>query len=164
MQDEGRKVRLLRSFVLIFSFTFCFLDQLTKFLARYFLRESKSIEVIKGVFGFTLTENTGVAFGLFSEYGRIWPCVSLLIILLIVFYVWRVEIERWLLVVSLSLIVGGALGNLIDRLLYQAVTDFIDFRIWPVFNLADAELVLGIFLLLAYLVHEERKKDAPSSF
>lgn len=164
MQDEGRKVKFLKLFVLIFSFSFCLLDQLTKFLARYFLAESKSVEVVKGMFGFTLTENTGVAFGLFQEQGWIWPYVSLLILSIIVFYVWRVEINHWLLVISLSLVVGGALGNLIDRLFFRAVTDFIDFRIWPVFNFADAELVSGITLLLVYLIFEERKKFASSSF
>ncbi len=164
MQDEGRKVKLLKLFVLIFSFSFCFLDQLTKFLARYLLVESKSVEIIEGIFGFTLTKNTGIAFGLFQEQGRIWPYVSFLILLIIIFYVWWVEIEQWLLVISLSLIVGGALGNLIDRLFFQAVTDFIDFRIWPVFNLADVELVSGITLLLVYLILDERKKLVSSSF
>lgn len=163
MQDEGRKVKLLKFFVLILSLFFCFLDQSTKFLARHFLAEPKSVEVVKNFFSFTLTENTGVAFGLFPQLGKVWPYVSFLILLIIVFYVLRVEIEHWLLVISLSLIVGGALGNLIDRLFFQAVTDFIDFRIWPVFNLADAELVLGISLLLIYIVFEERRKLASST-
>lgn len=163
MQEEGRKIEPLKLAVFILSLIFCFLDQITKYLARSFLIEHKSVEVLKGLLSFTLTKNTGVAFGLFPEYGRIWPYVSSFVLLAIVFYVWRAEIKHWLLAIALSLVVGGALGNLIDRLIFKAVTDFIDFRFWPVFNLADAELVLGITFLFIYLVVEERKKLASSS-
>ncbi len=163
MQEKGRKIKSLKPLILILSFFFCSIDQLTKFLARRFLTEFKSVEIVKGFLSLTLTKNSGVAFGLFPQQGRVWPYVSFFVLLAIIFYVWRSEIKNWLLVLALSLVVGGALGNLIDRLHFQAVTDFIDFRVWPVFNLADAELVLGIAFLLVYIFLEERKKVAPDS-
>ena len=128
------------------------LDQATKFAAITFLTETGSVPVLQGIFHLTLVHNTGVAFGLFREHGAI--LLGMITLSVVLLSLWAHYILRAgvLMETSLALILGGAVGNWIDRLRLGSVVDFLDFRIWPVFNVADTAISIGValycFLLL----------------
>lgn len=126
-------------------------DQLTKFLIKSILSFSESIPVIKNVFHLTLIKNFGVGFGLFNAPAARWILVIVtLIIIGIILYYYRKIPDKYLPLISTSLILGGAIGNLIDRFLLGFVVDFLDFRIWPAFNVADSAITAGVIGLIIY--------------
>ena len=134
------------------------LDQASKFLIRAFVREP--ITVIRGFLSITPQENTGAAFGAFAGAGQLLILISLVAIFAIV----KLRSERRrsrLLAAALGLILGGAVGNLIDRLASGAVFDFLDFHFWPVFNLADTAIVIGVGLLAIYWLTIQRYGPEP---
>ena len=126
-------------------------DRLTKIFFSENLGFGESIPVIKNIFHFTLVHNTGIAFGLFKHHGVVFIIVPIIAIALLVFnlYYYRHNNEVLSLeyILAFSLILGGAIGNLIDRILYGYVIDFIDFRIWPVFNIADSAITIGAVII-----------------
>ncbi len=109
----------------------------------------------------TLTHvtNTGAAFGLFQGHGTLFAIVPILVVAgILVFYRYLPPSEI-LLKVSLGLQLGGAMGNLLDRLRLGNVVDFIDFKIWPVFNLADAAVVAGVAILAFHLLFSKEADE-----
>ncbi len=141
------------------------LDQITKILVRRFLAEGDFVSVIPNVVHLQHVKNTGAAFGLFSGatafLSLIKAGVCVFIILTARYWVSR---GRYLSVVFM-LILGGALGNLVDAVLFRSVTDFIDLdtsirfiRDWPVFNVADIALSVGTLMLVGELVFRSKTK------
>ncbi len=125
-----------------------FLDQLTKFLVTKNLFLNQSAPLIKGVFHLTLIHNRGAAFGILKNQSPLFIFASIFVIILIYFSLKNDrQRKRSIYSVSLSLILSGALGNLIDRIFLGYVIDFLDFRIWPVFNVADSAITIGAILL-----------------
>ncbi len=125
-----------------------FLDQLTKFLLSKYLVLNKPVSVIKGIFYFTLVHNRGAAFGILKNQVPFFIVTSLAAIILIYFDLKENKDKQPLIYnLSLSLILAGGLGNLVDRLFFGYVIDFFDFRIWPVFNVADSAITIGAILL-----------------
>lgn len=122
------------------------LDQLTKALALKKLEPGVSIPLIKNIFHLTLVGNTGSAFGLFKNSTIIFIVVTLIAVIVILRYLFTKRVDT-LARFSLFLILGGATGNLIDRLRFGYVVDFLDFRIWPVFNIADSAITIGAVLI-----------------
>lgn len=122
------------------------LDQITKALILQFLSDRSSLPVLPGLFHLTLIRNTGVAFGLFQGYGLLITLATLALLGAVVRSSLRKGQGR-LVLVCLGLIVGGAAGNLADRIRFGAVIDFLDFRVWPVFNVADICVTVGAVLL-----------------
>jgi len=111
---------------------------------------------------FTRLPNTGVAFGMFPQLGGVFKILSAAVIVAIIFFHRSVEPKDWLTHIALGFMVGGATGNLIDRLTYGHVVDFIDLNFWPfhnfaIFNIADASIVIGVFLLLIVVWIQERQ-------
>ena len=92
--------------------------------------------------------NSGAAFGLFQEGGGIFTILAIVVALLIVYYFPRIERGDWALRLAMGLQLGGAIGNLIDRLQHGYVTDFISVGNFPVFNIADSSITLGVVILL----------------
>ncbi|MCG0274685.1 MAG: signal peptidase II [Thermosediminibacteraceae bacterium] len=127
------------------------IDQFTKTLVKTRMVPHQSIEVIDNILYLTYVRNTGAAFSLLKGKVFFFIVVSFIVIAALVFYMKRLPPEKKILKVTLSLILGGALGNLVDRLRYGYVVDFIDFRIWPVFNVADSAMVIGV-IILVYLI------------
>lgn len=127
-------------------------DRVSKVICRQYLRPLGSIPVIKGVFHLTYVENTGAAFGMLQ--GNTWFLIltSVLVSAVVAYLIWKVKPENRYVKLSLALILGGALGNLVDRVLLGYVVDFLDFRIWPVFNIADSCVVVGAILLGYFVV------------
>ncbi len=106
--------------------------------------------------------NTGVAFGMLQGLGGIFTILALLVALSIIYYFPRVPAEDWVLRLSMSLMLGGALGNLIDRVTMNGkVTDFISIGNFPVFNIADSSITIGVIvLIIGVWVQENREKAA----
>lgn len=103
----------------------------------------------------THVTNTGAAFGLFQDQGTLFAMVAILVVAgILVFYRYLPPDQLWLRV-SLGLQLGGAVGNLLDRVRLGSVVDFIDFKIWPVFNLADTAIVAGVSILAFFLIFSE---------
>ena len=119
------------------------LDQLTKFIVIQTLPWHQSWPCC-GFFRFTHVHNTGSAFGLFQDQNLVLLIVSLVGIVALAIIYGMQERPGWLLRASIALMLGGAAGNLLDRILLGHVTDFIDIGPWPVFNLADSAIVSGL--------------------
>jgi signal peptidase II len=135
-----------RKEIILIPFIFI-LDQLAKFIINKTLNPNQSIPIIKNVFHLTLVYNRGAAFGIFKNQTLFFIVASILAIIFIYFNLRDSSPKSKLYILALSLIAGGTLGNLIDRLLLGYVIDFLDFRIWPVFNLADSAITIGAILL-----------------
>lgn len=126
------------------------LDRMTKLWVEAALAGRPPIEIVPGVLSFNYTTNSGGAFGLGRSAPWVFAGATALVSVVIVFVSFR--LDRRPLALALGLILGGALGNLTDRILNGpglsgSVIDFIDLQVWPVFNLADASIVVGAILL-----------------
>ncbi len=136
------------------------LDQLTKFMIIRYIPLYQSVAPIPGLgrlFLFTHTQNSGAAFGIFRDSGNLFLVIALLVAVAIVYYVATSPHMPWLLRISLGLQMGGALGNMWDRVRHGAVTDFVDIGFWAIFNIADASIVIGVVLLAYWLWQEDTK-------
>ena len=144
------------------------LDQITKTYVKNNLPLGQSNEVIQDFFYFTHVENTGAAFGILKN-GRYFIIILTKIISFVLIYV-MIKNKSKILRLAISIVLGGALGNFIDRLLYGKVTDFLDFYIfgydYPVFNVADICVYIGTILLAIYIIFiykEPNNEDAEES-
>jgi signal peptidase II len=124
------------------------LDRLTKIFVLNNMFQGQSVKVIPGVFHFTLVLNTGAAFGILKDQRAVFIALSVIVVAFIILYTLRRKTRDTLLSVSLGLILGGALGNMIDRIWFGHVIDFLDLRIWPVFNVADSCITIGTVILI----------------
>ncbi len=136
----------VRQMILIIVSSVVFFDQLTKYLALNYLQLNKPVALVNNFLYLTLVCNRGAAFGLFKNQLLLFVAISLCVILFI-FVRLKNKKNPMLFNISLSLILAGSVGNLIDRLRFGCVIDFLDFRFWPVFNLADSALTVGAVLL-----------------
>ena len=107
--------------------------------------------------------NTGAAFGLFPDQSFLLLITTLVGVMAITLYYFYPPLNAPLLMLSLGLQLGGALGNLIDRLRLGHVTDFVDFQVWPVFNVADSAIVVGVSILAWFALFGDRAKPAAPS-
>jgi signal peptidase II len=114
-------------------------------------------------FRFTHTTNTGVAFGLFQNANLLFAVFASVVSIGIIYFNQKLESGNALLRVALGLQLGGALGNLLDRILFGSVTDFLDFGPWPIFNVADTAVVAGVILMGYVILQEERMERAEES-
>ncbi len=142
-----------------------FLDQITKYLTILYLKPIDTLPLWEDVLHLTYVENTGAAFGMMKDSRWIFMVTSTLAIIGILGYmIWRVGIKKQRLplmeALSLSFIVGGGIGNMIDRTLLGYVVDMIDFRLihFAVFNVADSFVCVGAGLMILYLVLEMVKE------
>lgn len=137
--------------IVILFFSVFILDQITKGIIRHTMVLGESIPVLGDVFRWTYVENPGMAFGIRIQHGYILTILSVLASLGVLAYLLIHRDEGRLLRGSLACILGGAAGNLIDRVLHQQVVDFIDIGFgqvrWPVFNIADSAVVIGMLIL-----------------
>jgi signal peptidase II len=134
--------------IFIIALSILLLDQASKLLAVKNLSLNESIPLIKGVFYLTLISNRGAAFGLFKGQVLLFASISILAVVLIGQALRKNRLAGHSFHnIALSLILAGAVGNLIDRLRLGYVIDFLDFRVWPVFNVADSAITIGAVLL-----------------
>ncbi len=138
-------------------------DQLTKFFIRTYMEVGESIPE-DGIVRLTYIRNTGSAFGLLSNQTLFLTIAAAIGICIIgYFFIKEAGFSR-ILSLSLALQLGGALGNIIDRIIFGYVIDFVDLRVWPIFNVADSSITIG-FLLLGWVLlmgkgKKGRAKDA----
>lgn len=139
------------------------LDQLTKYLIRANMELDSSISVVDGIFHITYIHNSGAAFSLFQGKTEFLIAMQVVVIAAVLVYlVKRRRKDHGCLLLALSLIVAGGLGNLIDRAANGYVVDFLDFRFWPVFNAADISVCTGCGLLVIYMLFiESRRNEKP---
>lgn len=140
------------------------LDQYTKALAVKKLSNG-TIPVIKNIFHFTYVENTGAAFGIFKNSNTAFIIITSIILIGVIIALVKMKPKNKLIIVSTGLVIGGALGNLIDRILRGFVVDFLDFRAinYPVFNVADSCVVVGAILICVYLIFFDKKEETQNA-
>lgn len=135
------------------------LDQLTKYLVRSNMALYESKPIINNIFHLTYIENPGAAFGILAEKRVFFLLATFLICGLIIYFMTLMEKENPLINYFLAMALGGAIGNFVDRALKATVTDFFDFRIWPVFNIADIFIVVGMLVTAFYLIKGDKNED-----
>jgi len=133
-------------------------DRFSKYLIIKSFYLGKSIPVIKSVLFFTYIQNKGAAFGLFPQMSVIITAVSFLVIILFVAFLFKIIKLPVKFQIPLGLILGGTAGNLTDRLKIGSVVDFIDLKVWPVFNIADSALTIAFIWLIVLLILEDRRQ------
>ena len=144
-------------------FSAVFADQLAKYFVDTNIVSGQPIEVFS-LFNLVKVWNTGVSFSMFSHYGKVGAIVlSVLAITVCLFLLhWMIKEKNLFKVVSLGLIIGGAIGNVIDRVRFGAVLDFLDFHImdyhWPAFNLADSFICIGAGVLIMWEIFYKQKE------
>jgi len=145
------------------------LDQITKAVITEKLFMYGSYKVIDGFFSLVYVMNPGAAFGFLAGAPEIFRylffiSVTVLAILLIIYYILKSKSQDVLMVISLTLIFGGAVGNLIDRIRFGAVVDFLDFYIgawhWPAFNAADSAISIGAVLMIWEMLVSRKKTSS----
>lgn len=137
-------------------------DQASKYvvLTRLSLGESWSpLPALEKYVSITHVVNPGAAFGLFPDQGSLFAVIAVVVVVAILIYYRYLPTHNWLVRLSLGLQLGGALGNLADRLQHGHVIDFMDLKIWPVFNLADVAIVTGVGILAYFLLQEPEASE-----
>ena len=151
--------------IVIISLIALALDQITKIIAGIFLKLNISVKVINKFFYLTLCQNEGAAWGLFKNSKFIIIIGTIIAIFLIYHFIYIFK-ENKRNNIAFGLLVGGLLGNLVDRIFFGYVRDFLDFYIfkydYPIFNVADICIVIGIFLLMIAIIKGEDENDSKS--
>lgn len=143
-----------------------FLDQVTKWWIVNYIMQPIKILPITPFFNIVLTWNSGISFGIFSNQGDFSVIILSTLAILIVFFlaVWLMKAENKKLIIGLICIIGGAIGNIIDRVYHGAVIDFLDFHIksyhWPAFNVADSCIFIGATLIILDSLFPDKKEEA----
>lgn len=138
------------------------IDQITKWLAVQYLTKVETVPIIKDILHLTYLENEGAAFGILKNNRWVFLVISTVAIIGLIIYLVKYPPKNKWLIFGLSFIVGGGIGNMIDRLLLGYVVDFIDFRVinFAIFNGADSFVCIGAVLVLIYVFFfSEEKKE-----
>lgn len=151
----NKKHLLLFLFILVF-------DQCSKLVIDYFMKTGDTIPIISNFFHITYLHNTGAAWSMLEGKMYFFYFISILALIMMVLFYRNSRKEEPFVQYGLILMMAGTWGNFIDRLLYQYVRDFIDFKIFgydfPVFNIADMALCIGVFLIIIDIVFEQKQR------
>jgi len=150
--------------VLAISFIIVIIDQISKYLIRSTMELHETIPLIKDFFHLTYVTNDGMAFGINFPGGiYIFTIASFILTIFLVGYLWYERKSNIILRISLALIIAGAIGNFIDRAMYQEVVDMFDFIFWGyhwyIFNVADSAVTVGMIIYLIYSFFLQPKKQ-----
>ncbi|MBW2966552.1 signal peptidase II [Candidatus Woesearchaeota archaeon] len=151
MKSTDKKKALI---IFLISLSIIILDQLIKFIIIKKIPLNSSIKIIPKIFSLTHIHNYGAAFGLFQNASQLLIWFSIIIIGVILYMYDKIPKEK-IIQIFVALVLGGTLGNLIDRIRFGYVIDFLNFKIWPAFNLADSAITIGIIGLIIYLIKKE---------
>lgn len=135
------------------------LDQFSKYIVVENMALGESIPIIEEVFHLTYILNPGAAFGMFAHNRLFFIAIAVVVIGIIIWARREILASPWEVKAGCGLFLGGAIGNLIDRARQGLVIDFFDFRIWPVFNIADIAICIGVGLIIWNLLKTELKLD-----
>lgn len=155
MQKNKNKVYLTSVIVLL-------IDQIVKLLIKTNMNLNEEISIIPNFFSIQYLKNTGAAFSILENQTILLAITSIICISVIIYYLKKEENLTTAMYLSLGLVLGGILGNLIDRIVYQGVIDFLSFQIFnynfPVFNIADIGITIGVLLLIIIYISRDIKK------
>lgn len=142
-------------------FIIAILDQAAKIFAAGLLPSAKTIPLIEDIFHLTYVENTGAGFGVFKDYTWLLTVLTIVVILAVLIYYVVKRPKNKLLVTALTFMMGGAVGNVIDRVRLGYVIDFFDFTLidFPVFNVADCFITVGAIIFAVYVLFFSDKKE-----
>ena len=136
------------------------LDQAAKYLVQTKLLEGSSHPLIPGFLHLTYIMNPGAAFGMLAYRTLFFVLISVVVVSVIGYYYNKLPKDLVLLRVGLAMQAGGAIGNMIDRIRFGKVIDFLDFKVWSyIFNVADSGIVIGSVVLAWYLFRSEKQKN-----
>ena len=133
-------------------------DQFTKYIVASKMIEGMSIPIVDGIFHLTFILNPGAAFGILENNRWFFVLTALAVLAFLFYYRHVILSETRMVQFGIALFAGGALGNLIDRIRIGLVIDFFDLRIWPIFNVADIAICLGVGLILWSTIKTELKR------
>ncbi len=146
------KARIIFIFLSLFLF-----DRLSKWIVLENYKEGQGFTVFPGFLRVTRVDNTGAAFGIFQGGGVFLIGISALFIALLgIFFFKKASSADFRVSLAWVFVVAGALGNLVDRVRYGYVVDFIDFKVWPVFNIADTSICIGVGLMILRFIQNSR--------
>jgi signal peptidase II len=172
MNGDTRTRQAMRKYFFLIAIAVVLLDRLTKRAIASNIPLRDSVPVIPGFFHLTHVQNTGAAFGLFAESTAQWKIgalvsFSVIALLIVCGLLWKNSHALSTTTIGLSLILGGATGNLWDRMMSGHVVDFLDFYVgsyhWPAFNVADSAIVIGAFLLVSEIIFAKSGNEAVKS-
>lgn len=153
--------------VLLISAVIAFSDQLTKYFVRHHFALAESRPVVNGFFNLTYIRNTGAAWGMLGGQNTMLTLLSLVLLVLMVVFRRSFLSDTWPHRLALGLLIGGIVGNLVDRIRLGWVTDFLDFYIgphhWPAFNIADAAICVGVGIYLITALREGKQNKPTAS-
>jgi signal peptidase II len=162
----------MRKYFFVIAIVVLFLDRLAKRAVASNIALGHSVVVIPGFFQLTHVQNTGAAFGLFADSPASWKIgalvsFSILALIVVSALLWKNSHSLSTTTIGLSLILGGAMGNLWDRMMYGRVVDFLDFYVgsyhWPAFNVADSAIVIGAALLISEIFFAKSASETVNS-
>lgn len=146
--------------MIIFTLIVLVLDIISKIIIRHYFFLGESIKVIDNFLSITYVRNTGAAWSIFQNNTMMVLIVSFIVICLIITYISKNKPDKFIKKIIYSFVLGGALGNFFDRLIYGYVIDFIDIKIinynFPIFNIADSAIVIGVIIL----IYQNLKKES----
>lgn len=159
----GMKRQYYISISLFITIVILLLDQITKFIVASSMRVGDSFNVIPNFLNITSHRNNGAAWGILSgEMSFFYIITIIILVVLIIFYIKEAK-QHLLMQVAISLLFAGALGNFIDRVLHGEVVDFVDTNIFgynfPIFNVADSSLTIGVLLIVIALLTDMKKEE-----
>lgn len=138
---------------IIIGIVLAVVDQIIKYFVSLYLQPIGSVSVIDNLFKLTYVENKGVAFGMFSDMHWLFVALTSVLLFFIIFYMFKKRPSGKMFYIASGLIIGGGIGNLIDRLLYGYVIDYLSLSFFsPVCNFADYCITIGTALLIIYLL------------
>lgn len=154
MQRIERTINLIMIIWLLTAVLITAADQLIKYLVIENIALTDTIEAIPGLLNFIYVKNTGAAFSILSDKTGLLSVISIAVCVFVIFYLVKYKPKNKLYLVSLGMILGGAAGNMIDRVFRHFVVDYIElvFINFPVFNLADIGITVGAVLLMIYVI------------
>jgi signal peptidase II len=138
------------------AFSITIADQIIKFLVVKYMYIGQSIPFLGKLLKLTHIRNTGAAFSFFVGFSPYLMIVGLITITAVIYFHYRLPKKDRLAQIALAFVLGGSLGNLIDRIFRHSVIDYLDISFWPVFNLADIMINVGVILLILKLISKEK--------
>lgn len=134
-------------------------DQLSKYYISHVLLPQMSVPVIPQIFHITYILNAGAAFGILENKRLLFIIIALFILAGVGYFYRKIPQQYRLFRLGIGLMAGGAIGNLIDRIATGYVIDFFDFRIWPVFNIADMAIVCGVIMMIYTILFMKKEAE-----
>lgn len=145
--------------ILLIACIVLILDQWTKYYIKTTMLPGMSIPVVDNIFHITYVLNPGAAFGILEHQTAFFVIIAMIMLIAALYFYRYIAEQHQLMRFGIALMAGGAVGNVIDRIKTGYVVDFFDFRIWPVFNIADIAIVTGVSFIIFYLLYFSRKEE-----